>query len=93
MTYRPRAACKRCGVRRDSGVHISRGGNCPGCGAAAQLDNMADLHSHSGPYWLHYLDGLTAAVARLWGETVPPGEILAATDQDPRSQETSCQAG
>lgn len=51
------------------------------------LDNLADLHRHQGVYWHHYLDRLTAAVARLWGETFPLVDDVQATDQVTTMQE------
>jgi len=75
VTYRPRRACKSCRRDRDDCGGVSRTGLCGPCGEAIMAANARDLRAHRGDWWLHYLEGLTAGVARLWGETQIPASL------------------
>lgn len=80
MTYRPRRRCKRCDRDRDQCGGVSRSGLCYPCGEIVLAESLRGLKGHSGPAYDAWLDGLTDAVARLWGERQVPSqasEVLA----------------
>jgi hypothetical protein len=72
MTYRPRRCCWSCGRDRDDCGGVSRSGLCEPCGIARLTANGVQLAAKSGPFYELWLNALTDAVARLWGEAEFP---------------------
>lgn len=72
MTYRPRRRCRICGADRLEGVHISRSGLCPECGHARLDAALRQQQAKAGPFYLAWLEGITAGISRLWGDRLPP---------------------
>lgn len=54
---------------------MSRSGLCRDCGPIVYAEAMLQLARHDGPVYLHWLEQLSDAVARLWGEALTPDTI------------------
>lgn len=76
MVYRPRRSCRRCGVDRARAGGVSRSGLCRTCGPIVQAEALEQIAHRHGEHYQAWLDGLTAAVARLWGATLTPDTLL-----------------
>lgn len=82
MTYWPRRSCRRCGVDRDVCGGVSHTGLCRTCGPIVQAEALEQIAHRHGPYFDAWLEGMTAAVARLWGATLTPDTLLELVDHD-----------
>lgn len=76
MTYRPRRSCRRCERDRDAAGGVSRTGLCRDCGPIVQAEALEQIAHRHGPHYLAWLEGMTAAVASLWGATLTPDTLL-----------------
>lgn len=74
MTYRPRAACKWCGIPRADAGGLSRSGACGPCGEARLADNHRAMKSQQGPAWDRWVLSMADMTYRLGGGLLlPPG--------------------
>lgn len=93
MTYRPRARCRRCDRRREYAGGLSRSGLCPACSPVVMSEALTQIATRSGPHYDAWLNGLTDAVASLWGAREIPGTVTSQDDQEQLAMEASCPVG
>lgn len=86
MVYRPRRACRRCGLDRDATGGISRSGLCPGCGPIVYAESARQIATGQGEHFVRYRDGLTDYVARLWGDSLTLEELAELEASEQRSE-------
>lgn len=93
MTYRPRRSCRRCGRDRDACGGVSHTGLCRDCGPLVSAEALAQIAAKDGPHYDAWLDGMTEAIARLWGARVLPEQLADLAELDQSQEVTAWPAG